>query len=593
MNEQSNRPNRQGQVQRNGYAAQSANRVQVSSSIQAGGRTPNGSAARQSQARPTQSSSRNIAGGSGQRSQGAQTRNTQVQYANSARRQTSGSGRGGYAGGGNGRGNGGTAGNGAGGGANRGGAYQNSARQSSSRQYAGSSVGNRNTRSSKGGKKTGIIIAAVVAVLLIAAALVYFLIIRPAGNADTADTPVEQTTKTQATVDASTGYHSNKLDGATETVDAYGIVHGTTPSGIKYTVVGRGETTSASGATGKVSLVAGGDVVTANWCLQICDRYAGVEGDGLYDYMPYYQEVAPFIQQYNLRYINQETTMNGPPYSGYPIFNTPDACADAMNQVGFNLVNLATNHAYDKEAEGIESTHAVFDQYPGIVTGGSYLTQEDRDTVHMIERDGVTFAFLAYTGCDNMYGIEPDNPYRPNDYYLAIFDKEKMKKEIANAKKVADVVIVSMHWGEEYTTELSEQQLEYAQFVVDQDVDVVIGSHAHILQPIKMYTSSSGKKIPVVFGLSDFISGWTLVETITSGLFTCDFVYDTSGITVQNCAFYPCIEWSNGGDVYVHMLKNMSDEELAQSTRNDNVDDIVAYVNDLLNSIQFDVPVYR
>ena len=595
MGERANRPGQQDRVQRNGYAAQAGNRVQPSPTrgmppSQANGRVQVRMDGNQSAAHVNHSGA---AYGGAQASSSYQRQSASTgaprTMASDARRGSNNAGAYGQ----------GTIRQGSlqQGSARQGSAYQGTSRRGATRQGSSAqdpyrSYANSSHAGSSGGskKKIGIIIGVVVAVALIAAAVVYFFVLRPSGG-ESAE--VQQTQQTEAIVDAKTGYHSNKLDGATETVDANGIVHGTTPGGIKYTVVGRGETTSPSGAPGKIGLVAAGDVVSANWCLQICDRYAGEEGDGQYNYVPYYQEVAPFIQQYSLRYINQETTMDGPPYTGYPIFNSPDACADGMAQIGFNLVNLATNHAYDHEAAGVESTHAVFDRYPQIVTAGSYMMQDDRDTVHMIERDGVTFAFLGYTGCDNMYGIDPDNQYRPNDYYLCIFDKDKMKKEIANAKQVADVVIVSMHWGEEYTTELSDQQIEYAQFLVDQDVDLVIGSHAHILQPITMYTSATGKKIPVVFGLSDFISGWTLVETITSGMFTCEFTYDSHGVTLGNCAFYPCIEWSDGGDVYVRMLKDMSDEELAASTRNDNTDDIVGYVNGILDSIKFDVPVYR
>ena len=180
----------------------------------------------------------------------------------------------------------------------------------------------------------------------------------------------------------------NKLAGATETVDENGIVHGTTPEGIRYTVHGRGQ---AALQADKVTLVAVGDQIGTDNSLPLADRYAGSRGDGVYDFMPFYQEVAPVIQSYDLRYINQETVMAGADrgYSGYPVFNSPDACADAIAQVGFNLVNFATNHTYDMGESGIERSHEVWDRYPQLLIGGSYLTQEDRETVHMIERNGM------------------------------------------------------------------------------------------------------------------------------------------------------------------------------------------------------------
>ena len=128
-------------------------------------------------------------------------------------------------------------------------------------------------------------------------------------------------------------------------------------------------------------------------------------------------------------------------------------------------------------------------------------------------------------------------------------------------------------------------------FLADLDVDVVIGSHAHILQPIRYYTSASGKQVPVVFGLSDFITGWTLTDTILSGMFTCDFVQKDGKLAVENCSFTPAIEWSDGGDTYVRFLKDMTDSEIADNTRTEDVSDDVTYLHDFIDGLGMEVPV--
>ncbi|MBR2804872.1 MAG: CapA family protein, partial [Eggerthellaceae bacterium] len=255
----------------------------------------------------------------------------------------------------------------------------------------------------------------------------------------------------------------SKLAGAEETVDNNGIVHGTTPDGINYVVYGRGK---SSANPGVISLAAVGDVFATNMNFPILAEYGERSGVD-YDFKPYYQAVADEINGYDLRFINQETPCagngNGYEYSGYPVFNTPDSSIHAIADVGFNIANFNSNHTWDMGSFGIERSHELFAQHPEVMVIGSYLSQSDRDTVHMIERDGATIALLSYSYGDNFNGEDPDN--FPNKYYTCQFDKSVMQEEIERAQKVADAVVVYMHWGTEYTTEPNEQQLEYAQFL--------------------------------------------------------------------------------------------------------------------------------
>ncbi len=386
--------------------------------------------------------------------------------------------------------------------------------------------------------------------------------------------------------------HSNKLEGASETIDEHGIVHGTTQSGISYTIHGR-DTLAADPA--KISLCAVGDQIASDDSLKLADGYEGDIGDGRYSFLPFYQEVAPFIQGYDLRFINQETVMagneNGYSYSGYPSFNSPDACAEAIAEVDFNMVNFASNHIYDMGLYGVERSHEVWARYPQLTVAGSYTSQEARDTVQMIECNGITFAFLAYSYGDNNYGSDPYA--MPNSYNLCVFDKELMETEIKRAREVADVLIVAMHWGSEYVNEPNSQQYEYAQFLADLQVDLVLGTHAHIMQPTKYITGADSNVTPVVFGLSDFISGWTITDTILSGIFTCDFTTKGPGeeIKIENLAWYPTIEWSDGGTTYVRLLQNMDEAAINANTRTPDVGDDYAYISNKLDSIGMEIPI--
>ena len=344
----------------------------------------------------------------------------------------------------------------------------------------------------------------------------------------------------------------------------------------------------------KVSFAAVGDQVASDYALELADGYAGEAGDGKYDFKPFYQEVKPFLNQYNLRFINQETPLIGGQenyeVAGYPNFISPEACADAIVDTNFNMVSFDSNHSYDAGTEGIEYSQKVWEKYPQIVLAGSYADQAARETVHMIESNGIRFAFLAYSYGDNTY---TDVSKEPNNYYAVPFVKDDAAADIARAKKVADCVIVYMHWGDEYTAELNNDQKDWAQFLADQDVDLVIGSHAHNIQPVQYFTGASGNKIPVVFGLGDFVSGWTITDTILSGIFTCDFVPQENGrVSVENPKWHPTIEWSDGsGQTYVRMLENMTVDEINANTRTEDVPNSFAHLYNTTNSVISQIPV--
>ena len=391
---------------------------------------------------------------------------------------------------------------------------------------------------------------------------------------------------------SSTPARTAKLPGATETVDSNGIVHGTSADGVNYLVFGDG-VSSIDKKT--VSLAAVGDVFATSMNFPILDAYAGSVGDDTYDFAPYYKGTSETLRQYDLRFVNQETPCagneNGYVYSGYPVFNTPDSSITAIADTGFNVVNFNSNHSWDQGEYGIERTQRLFAQYPQIALVGSYASQDDRDTVRVVERNGARISFLSYSFMDNFHGADPEN--FPNKYYTCQFDKDVMQSEIERARSVSDAVVVYMHWGTEYTTEPDAQQLEYAQFLADMDVDLVIGSHAHILQPIRYYEGPTGKKIPVVFGLSDFITGWTITDTIISGIFTCDFAWDGDVLAVENPQFRPAIEWQSedGGDTYVRLLEDMSEYEISTNLRTEDVADDVTYLRDFIDGLHMEVPV--
>lgn len=316
--------------------------------------------------------------------------------------------------------------------------------------------------------------------------------------------------------------------------------------------------------------------------LGLADARAGILGDGQYDFMPFYARLKKTISSYDIAFVNQETTLGGNTefdYSGYPAYNTPDEVAEAVVKAGFDVVNCNSNHTYDTWTDSIEHAQKVWAAQKGITVIGSYTSDKDRQNIRVVERNGMKIAFLSYSYGQNGY----DQDDLPNDYYAVPFDKKKMAKEVGRAQKLADAVVVYMHWGEENTHELSSQQEEYASYLAGLGVDLTIGSHAHVIQPVEYVSRDSsiatseeddeedkGKdatsnKMLCVYGLGDFLSGYTLPKTILSGMFTCDFVRDGDGnVTVENPVWHGLVEHNEGDEDTVYLLSEYTDE-LAQS----------------------------
>ena len=389
---------------------------------------------------------------------------------------------------------------------------------------------------------------------------------------------------------ASSAPRPEKLANAQETIDDNAVVHGTL-NGVNYTVRGRG---MKAAQDNKVTLAAVGDQLASDGALAMADANAGEVGDGAYDFNPWYREVGPFICEQDLRFINQETVMIDTGeygYAGYPSFNTPGTAAQAIANQGFNVVNFTTNHSYDYDKLGIERSHEVWAQYPQLLIGGSFLSKQDRETVQMIERNGQTFAFLHYTYGDNRFDSIDQFP---NTYYSCGFDYALAEADIKRAKQVADCVKVVMHWGTEYTPEPDSNQREWSQWLADQDVDLVLGTHAHTIQPVEYVEGKTGNKVLVVFGLSDFVSGWDVTAPIISGIFTCDMVRDeqTGRISHQNPVWHSTIEWSDGKESnYVRLLANMSKEETNANIHTPDIEDDYVYTRTLTNEIITQIPV--
>lgn len=231
--------------------------------------------------------------------------------------------------------------------------------------------------------------------------------------------------------------------------------------------------------------------------------------DTTFNFSHYFSQIKNEITSADLAVVNLEVPLGGAPYSGYPAFCAPDAYAASLKDAGFDLFLLANNHCLDRGNRGLVRTHAVLDSLDVKYTG-TYLNQDNRHRTYpliMREKD-FRIAMLNYTYGTN--GVKAGAPRMVN--YI---DKEQIAADIAEAKLFnPDFIIANMHWGLEYKQIPSGEQTGLANWLLQQGVTLVIGSHPHVVQPLEMRKDSLGSNTGlVVYSLGNFISNMSQQHT--------------------------------------------------------------------------------
>jgi poly-gamma-glutamate synthesis protein (capsule biosynthesis protein) len=227
--------------------------------------------------------------------------------------------------------------------------------------------------------------------------------------------------------------------------------------------------------------------------------------NGAYDFTPLYREIQEIPGAADIAFVNQETVFAGEAagFSGYPRFNTPKEAGNALASAGFNLVNHATNHIMDKGEAGVFSTLDYWDSVSGVEYLGIYRSEEKRKTPWVIiEKKGMRLGFLAYTYGTNGLPVPKGKPY-----LVSLIDTGIMAREIAALRPLCDFLVVSMHWGDEYQHTQNKKQEELAAFLAQQEVDLVIGHHPHVVQPYVNILRPDGGNMHCFYSLGNFISG--------------------------------------------------------------------------------------
>ncbi len=224
--------------------------------------------------------------------------------------------------------------------------------------------------------------------------------------------------------------------------------------------------------------------------------------NGEYHYDTAYTYIRSYIQQADYAMLNLETTLNGPPYTGYPMFTSPDALASDAQKAGFDYMALANNHCADRGNSGIVRTNYVLDSLRIPHTGSFNDTAMfEKNYPPVIEIKGIRIAVLNYTYSTNGIPV-----YGPN--YVNIIDTTSILEGIKKAKaKKPDFIMAIMHWGEEYQRTESNFQERFAKLMAANGVDLVFGAHPHVVQPIKTLPSvrDSSRVVPVFYSVGNFL----------------------------------------------------------------------------------------
>lgn len=240
---------------------------------------------------------------------------------------------------------------------------------------------------------------------------------------------------------------------------------------------------------------------------------AAKKDDGSYDFKSMYSYIKDIVKNYDLAYYNQETILGGSEIgvSSYPAFNSPYEVGDATIDTGFNLVSLATNHTLDRGEKAIINSLNYWNNKSNVLTSGSYLSNDDRNKVNIKEVNNITYTMLNYTygtngikvpeGKEYLVNIWPctgnntDNDTKYQEY------KEVVKEDILRVRDKVDLLIVAMHFGVEYTHVPTNYQIDMAEFLSSLGVDIIIGTHPHVIMPITYINDTL-----VIYSLGNFLS---------------------------------------------------------------------------------------
>lgn len=257
------------------------------------------------------------------------------------------------------------------------------------------------------------------------------------------------------------------------------------------------------------------------------------ENEG-YDFTKYFSKIMPALDNKDVIFCNPETPVAGDTLgvSGYPTFNAPKKFAqDLSGGVGCNVINLATNHIYDKGSAGVRDSISIWNELKPLAFGGANTTEKEQKTVRYFTKNGIKAAFVALADFSNVKNFAP---HEINLYH----DKALVQQLMSDARQNADVVIVSAHWGVEDSTTVSDQQVSTAKLLSELGADVIIGTGPHVLQKVETITTG-GQKTLVWYSIGNMLSSQLEINQLTGGIALFTIKKDNGRVSIENPRLAP------------------------------------------------------
>lgn len=281
-----------------------------------------------------------------------------------------------------------------------------------------------------------------------------------------------------------------------------------------------------------------------------------------YDFSYVYEDIKNYTLSSDITIGSLETTFAGKEkgYSNYPTFNTPDSLATALKDIGVDVVSLAGNHALDYGYSGLCRTIDVFDNI-GLSHLGTYKTAEDQEKILIKDVKGVKIAFINYT-----YGTNGIPLPSGKDFCVNLIDKDFIKKQINQAKEQnVDMIVACMHWGTEYRTTANSEQKDLANFLFENGVDVILGNHPHVLEPMEKKTitlqDGTTKDVFVVYALGNFTADQRDEITRDSAILNLTITKNSNGkLSIDKVNYIPIYMYKNT-NISTHKFKILDIEK--------------------------------
>ena len=289
----------------------------------------------------------------------------------------------------------------------------------------------------------------------------------------------------------------------------------------------------------RVSFVAAGDnIVYYGNVLEA----ASLSGDGeRYDFSHQFQYIKDQISSSDVAFINQETlTASSLPLEYYPRFNSPTEVVDCLIEVGFDVINIANNHMLDHGISALRESTDYLRQNKQVFTVGAYYDEADYNDIRIYEHDGVKIAILSYTEFTNM-GRGGDT----SSFCVPLLREDTLREQIPLAKQVSDIVLVSVHWGNENSFETSVNQRRFASLMCELGADVIIGHHPHVIQTIEWLQSDNGNRTLCAYSLGNLCAEMAEGKNMLGGLLSFDIVKYEEDTVAENVVFTPTVYYFN------------------------------------------------